>query len=111
MMSCTSSIMCWAVRRTARVQSSNITWGVALDQLIADTLAGSVAHVWPFFGEARWQDKTFTANIVREANRVKVSVLAPGPIGSVLDTIPEHDHMPDSLLAVSEVHGTLLFDV
>jgi hypothetical protein len=82
-----------------------------LDQLVADTLAGSVAHVWPFFGEAGWQDKTFTANIVREENRVKVSVLAPGPIGSILETIPEHDHMPDSLLTVSEIHGTLLFDV
>ena len=40
-----------------------------------------------------------------------MSVLAPTPMGSVFDTIPQHDHMPDSLLAVSEIHGTLLFDV
>jgi len=70
-----------------------------VDQLIADTLAGSVAHVWPFFGEADWEDKTYAANVVREENRIKVSVLAPTPTGSVFDTIPEHDHMPDSLLA------------
>ncbi|MFV8054618.1 hypothetical protein [Mycobacterium sp. 48b] len=82
-----------------------------MDQLIKDTLAGVVGYIWPFFGEANWQSKNYAANIVKDANRVKVAVLAPLPLGSFFDTIPEHKLMPDSLLAVSEVHGTLFFDV
>lgn len=82
-----------------------------MDQLIKDTLAGVVGYIWPFFGEADWENRAYAANIVRDKNRVKVVVLAPLPLGSVFDTIPEHELMPDSLLAVSEVHSTLFFDV
>lgn len=42
-----------AMRRGGSVAGS-YELGDVLDQLIADTLAGSVAYVWPFFGDNDW---------------------------------------------------------
>jgi hypothetical protein len=56
-----------------------VRMGDLLDQLIADTLAGSVAYVWPFFGDRDWQKRQYAGHIARADNRVNLSVLACSP--------------------------------
>jgi hypothetical protein len=46
--------------------------GDLLDQLIADTLAGSVAYVWPFFGDTDWQKRQYAGHIARADNQVNM---------------------------------------
>jgi hypothetical protein len=82
-----------------------------LDQLIADTLAGSVAYVWPFFGDKDWQKRQYAGHIARSNNRVKLSVLAPLPLGDGLGSLEAQKHVPESVLAVSEIGSTLAFDI
>ncbi|WP_157681281.1 hypothetical protein [Mycobacterium sp. JS623] len=82
-----------------------------MDQLIADTLAGAVAYVWPFFGDDDWQTRQYGGHIARSDNRAKVSVLAPLPLGDGLGSLEAQRHVPESVLAVSEVGGTLAFDI
>jgi hypothetical protein len=82
-----------------------------LDQLVADTLAGSIAYVWPFFGDANWEDRQYAGHIARSDNRVKLSVLAPLPLGDGLGSLATEKYVPESVLAVSEIGGTLAFDI
>lgn len=82
-----------------------------MDQLVADTLAGSVAYVWPFFGDADWEDRQYAGHIARSGNRAKLSVLAPLPLGDALGSLGTQTYVPESVLAVSEIGGTLAFDI
>jgi hypothetical protein len=85
--------------------------GDLLDQLIADTLAGSVAYVWPFFGDTDWQKRQYAGHIARADNQVNLSVLAPLPLGDGLGSLGAQKHVPESVLAVSDIGGTLAFDI
>jgi ApeA N-terminal domain 1 len=82
-----------------------------VDQLIADTLAGSVAYVWPFFGADDWERRQYAGHIARSDNRVKLSVLAPLPLGDGLGSLEAQKHIPESVLAVSTIGSTLAFDI
>jgi hypothetical protein len=82
-----------------------------LDQLIADTLAGSVAYVWPFFGDEGWQKCQYAGHIARSNSRVQLSVLAPLPLGDGLGSLEAEKHVPESVLAVSQIGSTLAFDI
>ena len=82
-----------------------------MDQSIAETLAGSVAYVWPFFGENDWQQRHYAGHIARVDNRVKLSVLAPLPLGDGLGSLEAENPRLESVLAVSEVGSTLAFDI
>jgi hypothetical protein len=82
-----------------------------LDQLISDTLAGSVAYVWPFFGDTDWQKRQYAGHIARADSGVNLSVLAPLPLGDGLGSLETQKYVPESVLAVSDIGGTLAFDI
>ncbi|WP_319448961.1 MULTISPECIES: hypothetical protein [unclassified Mycobacterium] len=82
-----------------------------MDPLIADTLAGSVAYVWPFFGDEDWEKRQYAGHVARSNNTVKLSVLAPLPLGSGRGSLGAQTCTPESVVAVSEFGGTLAFDI
>jgi hypothetical protein len=82
-----------------------------VDELVSKALAGSIGYVWPFFEESGCDEKAYAGYVSRSGNRVVVSVLAPPPIGFGLGPLEAQNHIPDSLLAISEVHGNLIFDI
>jgi hypothetical protein len=82
-----------------------------LDKVIADSLAGSVGYIWPFFEESGFDDRAYAGHLAQSGNRFKVSVLAPPPIGFGLGPLEAQRRIPGSLLAISEVGGTIAFDI
>ncbi|QLL08990.1 HEPN domain-containing protein [Mycobacterium vicinigordonae] len=82
-----------------------------MDELIANSLAGSVGYVWPFFEKSGFDNQVYAGHLAQSDDRFKVSVLAPSPIGVGLGPLEGQKRIPSSLLAVSEVHGTLAFDI
>ena len=84
-----------------------------MDQVIVDTLAGSVAYIWPFFGDKDWQQRHYAGHIARSGKQVKLSVLAPLPLGDGLGSLEagNGNRGVESVLAVAEAGATLAFDI
>lgn len=82
-----------------------------MDKLVADSLAGTVGYVWPFFEETGGDESAFAAHLAKSGDRIEVSVPGPLPIGGGLGALQKQQHVPDCLLAVTTIHSTLAFDI